>query len=260
MDMAMDEREAGAARLYVTGDLTLGGEIALDEGQAHYLRNVLRLAPGARIALFNGLDGEVSAELTAVGKRSATAKVLSQSRLQAAEPDLWLLFAPLKRARVDFIAEKATELGVSRLQPVITRRTQGGRVPGDRLSAIAIEAAEQCERLTIPTVVEPVALAALAEGWPAERRLIICDETGGGGPIAKVLADLPPGPLAVLIGPEGGFAPGELETLSAIPLVTPVSLGPRILRADTAVVAVLSVVQSLLGDWRSLLPRSASPG
>jgi 16S rRNA (uracil1498-N3)-methyltransferase len=256
----MDEREAGAARLYVTGDLAPSGEIALDEGQAHYLRNVLRLAPGARVALFNGREGEVAAELTAVGKRSATAKVLTQTRPQSAEPDLWLLFAPLKRARVDFIAEKATELGVSRLQPVITRRTQGGRVPGDRLSAIAIEAAEQCERLTIPAVAEPIALASLAEGWPAERRLIICDETGGGGPIAKVLADLPPGPLAVLIGPEGGFASGELESLAPIPLVIRVSLGPRILRADTAVVAVLSVVQSLLGDWRSLLPRSASPG
>jgi len=256
----MDEREAGAARLHVTGDLALGSEIALDEGQAHYLRNVLRLTPGARVALFNGRDGEVTAELTAVGKRSATAKVLSQTRPQASEPDLWLLFAPLKRARVDFIAEKATELGVSRLQPVITRRTQGGRVPSDRLGAIAIEAAEQCERLSIPEVADPIPLTSLADGWPAERRLIICDETGGGGPIAEVLADLPPGPMAVLIGPEGGFAPGELESLASIPLVTRVSLGPRILRADTAVVAVLSVVQSLLGDWRSLLPRSASPG
>ncbi|MFD2265277.1 16S rRNA (uracil(1498)-N(3))-methyltransferase [Lacibacterium aquatile] len=255
----MDEKEAGAARLHVAGDLTIGAEVALDEGQAHYLRNVLRLTPGARVALFNGRDGEAAAELQTLGKKSGSARVLSQTRPQTPEPDLWLLFAPLKRARVDFIAEKATELGVSRLAPVITRRTQGGRVPTDRLAAIAVEAAEQCERLSIPEVAEPVSLVDLPADWPAERRLIICDETGGGGPIASVLADLAPGPLAVLIGPEGGFAPGELETLTDIPLVTRVSLGPRILRADTAAVAVLSVVQSLLGDWRSLLPRSSQP-
>lgn len=251
--------DTGLARLYVGVDLTAGAAVALDIGQVHYLRAVMRMGPGDRVMLFNGRDGEWLAEIALLEKRKGTLTAVRQTRPQMGEPDIWMLFAPIKRARIDFIAEKATELGASRLVPVLTRRTQGGRVPGERLMAIAREAAEQSERLTLPEVAEPVALEKLAADWPAERRLIICDETGAGGPIASVLSACEPGPLAILVGPEGGFAPGELENFTHLPLLSRVSLGPRILRADTAVAAVLSVVQSLLGDWQSLRPRPVPP-
>jgi 16S rRNA (uracil1498-N3)-methyltransferase len=180
-------------------------------------------------------------------------------RDQVAEPDLWLCFAPVKRARIDYIAEKATELGVSVLQPIVTQHTIVERVNVERLRANAVEAAEQTERLSVPEVRAPVDLTRLLGEWPAGRRLLMCDETGGGRPIAEMLtgldADARAAPWAIVIGPEGGFAAAELDALRRIKDVTAVGLGPRILRADTAALAALSVWQSLIGDWRQATPR-----
>lgn len=237
-------------RLFVEAPLAAGAAVALGPDQAHYLCNVMRAQTGAAIALFNGGDGEWRGRIVETGKKKALLTIEAQIRPQEAEPDLWLIFAPVKRARIDFIAEKATELGVSVLQPVFTRHTVMSRVNDDRLRAIAIEAAEQCERLSVPEVRDPLPLDGLLAGWPAERRLILLDEGGGGRPVAEALAALPPGPAAVLVGPEGGFAKTELDALRALSFAVPVGLGPRILRADTAVVAALSCFQALCGDWR----------
>lgn len=242
------------ARLFVEQPLAAGATFGLSADQAHYLRHVLRLEAGAVVALFNGRDGEWRAVLDSATKRGATVIVGDQTRAQAGEPDLWLAFAPIKRARIDFLIEKATELGVAALLPVFTRHTAVERVNLDRLRAHAIEAAEQTERLSVPTLHEPQTLAALLAGWPAPRRLLMCDEAGSGAPIAQALAalDAPAreAPWAILIGPEGGFAADELATLRGLNYVTPVSLGPRILRADTAAIAALSCWQAELGDWR----------
>ena len=178
------------SRLFVESDLAAGVEAPLDEAQAHYLRHVMRRADGAPLGLFNGRDGEWSALLSLRGKKSAVAVVGERTRVQAAEPDLWLCFAPVKRARIDYIAEKATELGVSVLQPIVTRHTAVERVNVDRLRANAVEAAEQTERLSVPEVRAPVDLTRLLEGWPEGRRLLMCDETGGGPPIAEALSGL----------------------------------------------------------------------
>jgi 16S rRNA (uracil1498-N3)-methyltransferase len=172
-------------------------------------------------------------------------------RNQRPEPDLWLLFAPVKRQRIDSIVEKATELGVSQLFPVFTRHTVMTRVNDDRLQAIAIEAAEQCERLSVPPVHRPLSLEERLADWPAERRLVLLDEGGGGRPIADALTDIGHGPVAVLVGPEGGFAKSELDALRRLSFACPVGLGPRILRADTAVIAALSCFQAICGDWRT---------
>jgi 16S rRNA (uracil1498-N3)-methyltransferase len=238
-------------RLYTDGPLTAGASVALDEAQTHYLRNVLRLAPGARIALFNGRDGEWWAEIVSLGKQGGTAQLTERRRLPRAEPDLWLLFAPLKRARIDYLVEKATELGVSELRPVMTERTMVERVNLDRLRAHSREAAEQTERLTLPVLREPQALNRALADWPAGRRLLLCDETGAGPAIADRLSRERPGPWAVLIGPEGGFSDSELDGLRKLPFVCPVGLGPRVLRADTAAISALSVLQAFLGDWRA---------
>lgn len=257
------DAETGAARpgprLFVTADLAAGAEIPLAEGQAHYLRAVMRRSAGDGIALFNGRDGEWRAVLSELGKRRAVARAEALSRPQTAEPDLWLVFAPLKRTATDLIAQKATEMGVSALLPVFTARTDAQRVNTDRLAAIAMEAAEQCERLSVPRVAEPRPLDALLGDWPADRRLILCDETGRAPPAAEVFGALetdPAGaPGALMIGPEGGFAKGELDRLRKLEFVTPVALGPRILRAETAAVAVLALWQSALGDWQGGLTR-----
>jgi 16S rRNA (uracil1498-N3)-methyltransferase len=245
-------------RLYVEAPLAAGLEVTLGADQAHYLLHVMRLAAGAELALFNGRDGEWRATLTRAAKKAASLTVGGPLREQEVEPDLWLAFAPIKRARIDFIAEKATELGVSVLQPVFTRHTVMTRVNDDRLRAIAIEAAEQCERLTVPEVRPPCDLFALLDGWPAERRLILLDEGGGGRPVAEALDGLAPGPLAVLVGPEGGFTKSELDALRGLSFAVPVGLGPRILRADTAALAALACVQAIRGDW-TRRPRSSSP-
>ena len=247
------------ARLFVEADLAAGGEAPLDDAQVHYLRNVMRRPDGAPLLLFNGRDGEWSGTLSARGKKSAVAELGGRTREQAPEPDVWLCFAPVKRARIDYIAEKATELGVSVLQPVLTRHTAVERVNVDRLRANAVEAAEQTERLTVPEVRAPIDLGRLLDGWPAERRLLMCDETGGGPPIAEALSRLDEAaraaPWAIVIGPEGGFAEAELQALRRIKGVTSVGLGPRILRADTAALAALACWQALLGDWRRPTPR-----
>jgi 16S rRNA (uracil1498-N3)-methyltransferase len=254
-DSAAEPGRSGP-RLFVAADLAAGAEIALAEGQAHYLRAVMRRAVGDEVRLFNGRDGEWRALLTELGKRRAAARAETRLRPQAAEPDLWLVFAPLKRTATDLIAQKATEMGASALLPVFTARTDAQRVNTDRLAAIAIEAAEQCERLSVPAVAEPRPLDALLGDWPAERRLILCDETGTAQPAAEAFGALTPGrPAALMIGPEGGFAKGELDRLRKLEFVTPVALGPRILRAETAAVAVLALWQSALGDWHGGLMR-----
>jgi 16S rRNA (uracil1498-N3)-methyltransferase len=236
-------------RLYVTADLAAGASIVLSREQAHYLERVLRLARGARLALFNGRDGEWSATIDGFGKGSCSVSVGERLRAQQEEGDLWLVFAPVKRARIDFLVEKATELGASALQPVMTERTQVERVNLDRLRANVMEAAEQTERLTLPEVRTPVALDPLLASWPAGRRLLFCDETGASPDIAAALAAQARGAWALLIGPEGGFAQRELDLLRKLPFVCPVGLGPRVLRADTAALAALAVFQALLGDW-----------
>jgi len=237
-------------RLFVDADLAAGSQVWVTEQQAHYLLHVMRLGLGAEIALFNGRDGEWRAKLAETGKKKACLTAIEQLRPQAAEPDLWLLFAAVKRDRIDLIVEKATELGASVLQPVFTERTVISRVNEDRLAAIAMEAAEQCERLTVPSLRTPLSLTAVLAKWPEGRVLMIMDESGAGKPIAETLAELPTVPAALLVGPEGGFTKSELDALSRLPFAVRVGLGPRILRADTAVIAALSCYQAIRGDWR----------
>jgi 16S rRNA (uracil1498-N3)-methyltransferase len=249
-------------RLFIEAGLAAGSEAALTEAQAHYLRHVMRRADGAPLLLFNGRDGEWKAELSLRGKKGAAAQVTEQSRPQAVEPDVWLCFAPIKRARIDYIAEKATELGVAVLQPVITQYTNVERVNVDRLQANAVEAAEQTERLSVPDVRAPVDLMRLLADWPAGRRLLMCDETGRGPPIGEALGGLDEtaraAPWAIVIGPEGGFAEAELSALRRMKDAMAVGLGPRILRADTAALAALACWQSVVGDWRKPTPRLPS--
>jgi 16S rRNA (uracil1498-N3)-methyltransferase len=249
-----DEAERIATRLYVEAELGEGAAVGLDHARAHYLRSVLRLARGARLALFNGRDGEWSARIDAIGKGWASLVVESRRRAQDAGPDIRLLFAPIKRARLDFLAEKAVELGVSALQPVFTRHCIVKRVNLERLRATAREAAEQCERLTLPEVQEARPLFDVMADWPPERRLLVCAEQGEPQPIGRLLAAAGTDPSAraaawaILTGPEGGFARSELDGLMKLPFVTPVGLGPRVLRADTAALAALASWQALLGD------------
>jgi 16S rRNA (uracil1498-N3)-methyltransferase len=247
------------SRLFVQTDLSTGNEVPLDEAQLHYLRHVMRRADGAPLLLFNGRDGEWRATLEGRGKKAAVGRVGERTREQLAEPDIWLCFAPLKRARIDYLAEKATELGAAVLQPVLTHHTIVERVNIERLRANAVEAAEQTERLSVPEVRPPVTLARLLDDWPVTRRLLVCDETGGGLPIAEALAALDAAaraaPWAIVIGPEGGFDTAELASLRRIKDVMAVGLGPRILRADTAALAALACWQSLVGDWQRPTPR-----
>ena len=251
----------GMTRLFVDQDLRAGGTVQVDGDRAHYLRNVLRLAAGAAVDLFNGRDGEWRARIADLGKRGATLTVVEQRRAQTPGPDLWLVFAPIKRTRIDGVVEKATELGVSALQPVVTQHTAVDRVNVDRLRSIAVEAAEQCERLSVPPVLAPVSQEKLLAEWPAQRRLLLCAEAGDARPIAEALQsqvyDIA-APWAVMIGPEGGFARSELDALGKLPFVMPVGLGPRVLRADTAALAALACWQAILGDGRERPPHRAS--
>lgn len=240
-------------RLYIEESLSEGGIITLDKDQSHYLANVMRSKLGNEVALFNGRDGEWAAEITDIQKRAVTLTLLSCKKEQVAEPDLWLVFAPIKKARLDFIAQKATELGVSHLQPVYTRRTIVDRVKTERLHANAVEAAEQCERLTVPTIAEPTKLEAILQDWPLNRKIMFCDETLSGDAahtaLAKAGAKNDNEPWAIIIGPEGGFDDTERKAIIEHPSTTVVALGPRVLRADTAAMAAISLWQSALGDW-----------
>ena len=246
----MARYDFNAQRLFVEADLAEGAAVTLGGEQANYLRNVLRLGPGDAVLVFNGRDGEWRAELAQSGKREAKLMVGSRTRPQEGGPDITYLFAPLKRSRLDYMVQKATEMGVARLSPVLTRRTVAERVNSERMRANAVEAAEQCGILRVPAVDEPIKLERAVAAWDASRALIFCDEGSEDADPLAVLGRLRPGPLALLVGPEGGFDEGERELLSAQPFVTRISLGPRILRADTAAVAALALVNAALGDWR----------
>jgi 16S rRNA (uracil1498-N3)-methyltransferase len=246
----MARYDFNAQRLLVEADLAAGATVACSGEQSNYLRNVLRLKRGDPVLVFNGRDGEWRAELAEAGKRATNLLVGAQVRPQESGPDIDYLFAPLKRARLDYLVQKATEMGVARLKPVLTRRTTPERVNMERMRANAIEAAEQCGILRIPELHAPEKLERVVAGWDAGRTLIFCDEGSESADPLATLAELRPGPLALLIGPEGGFHEAERELLSSKPFVARISLGPRILRADTAAVAALALVNAALGDWR----------
>jgi 16S rRNA (uracil1498-N3)-methyltransferase len=224
-------------RLFVTDDLQIGMPAAISESQTHYLANVMRLTAGDELRLFNGRDGEWRARIANLSRKAVTLEPLAMTRAQAAEPDCWLCFALLKRQKTDLVVEKATELGVSVIQPVITARTQADHVNLSRLRAIAIEAAEQCERLAVPEIRDPVPLHRLIADWPAGRALNMADERRTAGLIQPAS-----GPSALLVGPEGGFTGAEVDAIGSNPLVTRVSLGARILRAETAAIAGLALL------------------
>jgi 16S rRNA (uracil1498-N3)-methyltransferase len=238
-------------RLYVPHDLSPGTRLDLDEGQSRYLTSVMRQPVGAELAAFNGRDGEWLARIAEIGKRSVSLTALEQTRPQTLGPDLDLLIALVKRPRLETIVEKAAELGVRRIRPVITERTNADHVRTDRLRAIGIEASEQTGRLDAPGVLDPVRLDRLLTDWDAARRLMFCDEAGDAPLVSEALAEGRDLPWAILIGPEGGFSAAERQRLRALPFATPVSLGPRILRADTAAISALTLWQSVHGDWRS---------
>lgn len=247
-------------RLYIDQSLPQAS-VALGPEQTHYLRHVLRQEPGQAVALFNGRDGEWEARIEGFGRERSTLSVGRQRRAQGEAPDLWLVFAPIKRARLDYVIEKATELGVGTLQPVLTQRTIVERVKPERWRAIAIEAAEQCGRLTVPAILPPRPWAGLWEDWPASRRALVCDPRAK-EPIAAALTRLgPAGPWAVVTGPEGGFTEAELDGLDRLPFVNRVGLGPRVLRADTAGLAAVAILQALTEDRPSTAsPPTLSPG
>ena len=236
-------------RLFVRTELAEGGSVALDAGPANYLGNVLRLSPGAEVLLFDGISGEWLGRIVEAGKKRMTLMVVAQTRPIEEVPDVILAFAPVKRAQTDWLVEKATELGVARLQPVMTRRTIAERVRLDRLQGISVEAAEQCGRTRLPTIAEPMALPAFLAAL--DRRLYFADETGGAAVAGAMVAGAKVvGPAALLIGPEGGFTPEEREQVRAHPRTIAISLGPRILRAETAALAALATFMALAGDWR----------
>ena len=239
-------------RLHVTNDLSANAAVAPTLDQSRYLTNVMRLGLGDDLLVFNGRDGEWRASLAEVHKRGVILKCEERTRAQTTGPDLELIVALVKKARVETIVEKAAELGAARVRLAITRRTNVEKVRLDRLDAIAEEAAEQTGRLDVPPVDDPVKLEAILDGWDADpisgRRLMFCDETGG-APAIEALGVSGPGKWAILIGPEGGFSPEEGERLRALPFTTAVSLGPRILRADTAAIAAMTLWQAALGDW-----------
>jgi len=237
-------------RLYIEDRLATGEKLELEAGRAHYLRTVLRLLRGAAVAGFNAADGEWQCRIAEFGRSRVWLTVEHQLRPRLRERDLWLLFAPIKRVRLDWLVEKATELGVSELLPVWTLRTQSDRLNLERLRAHAVEAAQQSERLSVPEVRAPESLGRVLAAWRPERPLMVCDESGAGEPIGDAAARLPAGPVALLIGPEGGFDETELDALGKLSFVTRIGLGPRVLRAETAAVAALAVFQAIAGDWR----------
>ncbi|UWQ84177.1 16S rRNA (uracil(1498)-N(3))-methyltransferase [Leisingera caerulea] len=236
-------------RLYVEHPLGAGQTVPLDRDQAHYLFGVMRLSGGAPVALFNGKDGEWLTEVAEAGKRGGTLVCQEQTRPLQLPPDLWLMFAPIKKARTDFIVEKAAEMGAARILPVQTEFTNSERIRQDRLQAHAVEAAEQCGGTYVPEVADLQKLSRLLDQWPQERQLMFCDEAEVGNALQLAAETQKGAPWAILIGPEGGFSEAERKRLHALPQSHVVSLGPRILRADTAAVAAMTLWQQTLGDW-----------
>jgi len=236
-------------RLFVPQDLSENASIEASPEQSHYLSNVLRLNEGAEILVFNGRDGEWLARIEAKAKKSVRLRAVEQTRSQPPHPDLIYCFAPLKQGRLDYLVEKAVEMGAGVLQPVITQHTQIAKPSIERLRANVVEAAEQCGILALPEVREAQKFSALLASWDKERRLIFCDESAETNNPLPALRTIAERKLGLLIGPEGGFSEDERKQLYALPFVTSIPLGPRILRADTAAVAALAVVQATIGDW-----------
>lgn len=237
------------ARLYVDVPLSEAAEIALPEAQSKYLIRVMRMSSGARVRAFNGVDGEWHCTLQVRGK-AALLIPEAQTRAQVSVPDLTLVFAPVKKARTDFIIEKATELGVRTIRPVVTKYTQTNRVRTDRMRTLAIEAAEQTERMDLPEIHEADNLPNLLGSWDQKVPMVYCDEGSDAAPLLQYRERLSDSPAAILIGPEGGFSPNERKMLRELAFILPITLGPRILRAETAVVSALTLWQSQVGDWQ----------
>lgn len=236
-------------RLFVEGGLSGNGTVALSAQQGHYLTNVMRMREGGEVLIFNGRDGEWRATVSAISKKSVTLSLAEQTRPQPATPDLVYCFAPIKAGRLDYMVQKAVEMGAGVLQPVITQHTQMAKIGTDRLQANAVEAAEQCGVLAVPQVREPVKLDRLLAEWDTDRGLIFCDESAAGNNPIAALGGLKGRRLALIVGPEGGFSEDERRQLHALDFVTAIPLGPRILRADTAAVVALAVIQATVGDW-----------
>jgi 16S rRNA (uracil1498-N3)-methyltransferase len=236
-------------RLFVTAQLATDNVVSVEAAQAHYLANVLRMAEGDELLIFNGRDGEWLARFAAKSKKAVALAVVEQTRPQPPPSDLVYCFAPLKQGRLDYLVQKAVEMGAGVLQPVITQHTQVQKIGTDRIEANAIEAAEQCGILAIPAVREAVKLDRLLATWEPDRRLIFCDEDSSTNNPLPALQAIGETKLALLVGPEGGFSEEERRQLRALPFVTAIPLGPRILRADTAAVAALAVIQAAIGDW-----------
>jgi 16S rRNA (uracil1498-N3)-methyltransferase len=239
-----------APRLFVEAPLDTGAEVPLSRDQANYLKNVLRLKAADAVLVFNGREGEWRARLKASGRRDLALVVEAMTRPQPPAGDLVLAFAPLKHARLDYLLQKAVEMGTTRLLPMVTRHTAVTRVNLDRMRANAIEAAEQCGILSVPAVEEPLPFAGVVAGLSPERVVVFCDEEAEQDDPLAALAGAPAGPVTLLVGPEGGFAEAERRALIARPRTLRLSLGPRVLRADTAAVAALALVQAVRGDWR----------
>lgn len=252
----MAKYEFNMQRLFLRHILADGARIEADRGQANYLLNVLRLRDGDFVLVFNGSDGEWLAKISSNSRRDCTLQLVERLREQTARNDLIYMFAPLKHARLDYMVQKAVEMGAGSLKPVMTQHTQASRVNLERMEANVIEASEQCGVLCVPEVLAPQPLQDVLDGWPEAqpgRRLLFCDEgEGTDNPLLALaqMKDAGAPPLAVLIGPEGGFSEEERDRLRSLDFVTPIPLGPRILRADTAAVAALAIIQATLGDWR----------
>lgn len=238
-------------RLHIDTPLAEGASAPLDAARVHYLRAVLRLEPGDGVLAFNGRDGEFLTAIDNLTKSAGTLRIGRRTREPVADaaPPPWLLFAPLKGGRTEYVVEKAVELGVGRLTPIFTRRGDVGRVNLDRLRANAVEAAEQCERLDVPSMDDGINLTRLLASWDPSIALLVAAESGPAQPLVTAVTALTGKPVALLVGPEGGFDPTELDALRSMPFVVSVGLGPRVLRADTAAFAVLSVWQAVMGDW-----------
>lgn len=237
-------------RIYTPCSLVSNVEINLTEEQSHYLCNVMRMKPGDRLLCFNAQDGEFSAQIIDANKKQTKLQILSLERKPLKSPDIWLVFAPLKKDRTDFLIEKAVELGVNKIIPISTRFGISDKIRAERIKLQMIEAAEQCERFDLPSLGEMIKLEQLLKTWPPSRMLFFMDESRTGTPVGQVFSRFAGGPAAILIGPEGGFAPEETNLLKKMPFVCATSLGPRILRAETAATAALAVWQAIAGDWK----------